>query len=623
MKITWWVLVGVVVLLGSEMAIEAQDSSAPARATMPQAAASAPATSPATTSVTSTPQAKPSEQWSVLTGGKEQTIRLGSVSSESPYLMSLVLTNRGAGIEAAVLNRFSREEERQTGPYRIIQMYGPPMSHGTVIPFASVRCHLNGKQVDLEHLPWQPMGLHIDEHGVMGRFEVTLVRKYPHDPPYRPYLRISKTFDVQKNDYHFRVSVTAENLSDGPLRLTLVERGPIGIPRYVGTSDRRGVWAGYLQEDRKEVVRVRRLSPQQAVDQSIGGSRTSPPLVWAGLANRYFACLVHHRAAANDDLRGETTYNVTMRRYGPCLPTASGFGIEFEHGEFTLDPHQRLTLSADVYLGPLDEDGFAGAPLSSPLGYRNVFDRPISEPRIESMFGSELRPSSFCLSDFLGLVMARVLSSIQWIVPSAVYGPAVAVVLIAVALKILLCWPFMANGAKAIRHNRLALNNRTVSGQDPRPSRALSNVMLAIHGAVIVGIIGAVSHAFELRSAGLPIVHGGWISLLREPDTLLPMFGEVSVGSTSYRLVLPSADLHLLPFLLGIVVLFRFRYTCSHWIMLAVLTVVLSYFLPSAALVYLLTANAIGLLQLWRLARGTTGPVGQRGQEPLLNSEQL
>ena len=611
MKTSWLIPIGSIILFGFEVSSVAQGP----RPTSLAASAPSPATS-----VPSGVHTKPTTRWLMPAYSEEQTAELGSTSPDSPYYLSLVLSNRGAGIQAAALNRFSQEPDH-SGPYPLLQGYKQPTLPDPVLPFASVGCNLNGEQLDLESLCWRVGPVEMYPSGTQAvEFLTTILRND------EPYLRIAKSFVVQQHDYHFAVRLRAENLGREPLYLALVERGPAGVQPYPGAVHQRDVWAGFSREQSQKVV-LERLHFGSLTYQTIGRSHgTGSSLVWAGLANRYFACLVYYGANEEDTIVADWRYDVAARRHGSELLNENGLGLEWRHGKFRLSPGEMASVSADVYLGPLDRGHLANDPLCARLGYPDVMDRPTAEPYVQGRTGLEYRPSSFCLSSALGLIMARVLSLVESIIPSETYGPAVAVILIAVAVRLLLYWPSRTNLVRAINRRRLAglrasveeVDSRTrgsVTGADGlgagelgvrasnRPRRVLSVSISIIHLAVVVGIMVAFSVSFRLRAAGVPLIPGHWIRFLRDPDALVPVFGTLALGPPSLRMVFPSADLHLLPLLLGAVIILRGRYTSSHYVAWGLLAIVLSYFLPSCVLMYLLTVNVVGLVQVWRLNR--------------------
>ena len=612
MKTSWVIPIGSIILFGFEVSSVAQGP----RPTRLAASAPSPATS-----VPFGVHTKPTTQWRIPADSDEQTVQLGSASPDSPHYLSLVLSNRGAAIRVAALNRFS-EEPDHSGPYPLLQGYQQPTLPDPVLPFASVGCNLNGEQLDLEGLCWRVGPVTMDLSGTqVVEFQTTILRND------EPYLRIAKSFVVQELDYHFGVGIRAENLGREPLSLTLVERGPVGVQPYPGAVHQRDVWAGFSREQSQKVV-LERLPFGSLTDQTIGRSHgTQSSLVWAVLANRYFACLVYYGASEEDTIVADWRYDVAARRHGSELLNENGLGLEWRHGKFRLSPGEILSLSADVYLGPLDRGRLVNDPLCARLGYPYVMDRPTAEPYVQGPAGLEGRPSLFCLSSVLGLIMARVLSLVQFIIPSETYGPAVAVILIAMAVRLLLYWPSRTNLVRAINRRRLAglrasvdeVDSRTrgsATGVDDglgagelgvrasnRPRGILSVSILVIHLAVVVGIMVAFSVSFRLRAAGVPLIPGHWIRFLRDPDALVPVFGTLALGPPSLRMVFPSADLHLLPLLLGAVIILRGRYTSSHYVAWGLLAIVLSYFLPSCVLMYLLTVNVVGLVQVWRLDR--------------------
>lgn len=113
-----------------------------------------------------------------------------------------------------------------------------------------------------------------------------------------PVVKLTKTYQLAKGDFSVTVSLKVENLSDLPLKVSLDQLGPTGVPQEVVAQDDRRVTYGRLNpQDNKVRITVKPAKDLASVplDQEIalGSSDEQNPLLWVGHLDKFFGAILY------------------------------------------------------------------------------------------------------------------------------------------------------------------------------------------------------------------------------------------------------------------------------------------------------------------------------------------
>ena len=107
----------------------------------------------------------------------------------------------------------------------------------------------------------------------------------------KPLLRIVKQYELAAGKPLLRMRVAIQNLSDHPLRISVAQDGPLGIPREQLQRDMRHVFAALRDETGQVTIaaNVQRHALKGDKPKEMVGPQDAPRFVWTALVNRYFA----------------------------------------------------------------------------------------------------------------------------------------------------------------------------------------------------------------------------------------------------------------------------------------------------------------------------------------------
>ncbi len=310
-----------------------------------------------------------------------EKIRLGDSRGDdpatgfiNPFELAVSLTPRGGGVEWIKLSRHRNTVEDgrnpQHDPYDLLVAIEDPRTGRRYTSFVTEQIRFRTSQqesyevVDLADVVWALEASADDQADAATARAV--VKKGTTD-----VLAVEKTYRLAKGDPHLEISLSVRNLGDEPCDVILTQRGPVGMRkedyRYeyrklvLASVDDQGLTSLGPVKSRDDVFKAdevgRKLLPGE-------GQHT----LWAGLGNKYFACIVaplplEGRTPAGGPKHPEYLARVTGEVFldDPEAEDDLTFGLIF-HPSVPIGPDQQLTMNLQVFCGPKSEALFESLP---------------------------------------------------------------------------------------------------------------------------------------------------------------------------------------------------------------------------------------------------------------------
>jgi YidC/Oxa1 family membrane protein insertase len=367
-----------------------------------------------------------------------------------------------------------------------------------------------------------------------------------------PYLRLTKTYTVRKNDYTVQVTLRVENLSDRPLKVGIDQRGPTGVPREDRRSDLRFLAWGQLAAPKQAEAKLRAKGKLSSDDlgrySPIREITDNKPILWVGQTNKFFVSVLY--------LRPEITQRLQAANYQPEFYYGVAMESDNSRTPFTGVKIPSLALGAAGKSGAvktLTFDLFAGPKK------RAMFDDAKAE-----LFKKQYKDlnyldtihfgACFFTIPLLTFGMMRLLNVLS-MVALGNYG--VAIILLVTLVRLVLhpltkrsqvsmmkmqkMAPQIAKLKEKYANDKETLNKemmRVYKEQGTKP--LLGCLPMLLQMPIWIALFTGLNAAVELRHAAfLPV----WITDLTAPDALIE-FGR--------ELPLLGASLNLLPILLTV-----------------------------------------------------------------------
>jgi len=217
-------------------------------------------------------------------------------------------------------------------------------------------------------------------------------------PPERRHLELVKTYRLSKGSDRLEISLKLVNKTGEDRTLSIVQYGPTGVPKEDVRGDQRNIMLGqYISKEKKITIDedgVEKRDDANKLDRydtrELGDNRKdeAKPAVWAGHANKFFACLMYPVSKkvkptedtsidVDDDTApadlvvpaGEQYAYVLRRRVLQEDKTSKTQLIVLETDPKLVKAGESLSVDLDVYLGPKNKDVFDDVPLYAKLGY--------------------------------------------------------------------------------------------------------------------------------------------------------------------------------------------------------------------------------------------------------------
>ena len=360
-----------------------------------------------------------------LLRGRIPRVLLGSLRKEDGYLFQAEIDPRGASIHTLKLTghfqTVQQKRQKHKTPEQLQEWSYPllnPMTDGAapMLPFSTQTLRIGAEQREeiptfaspLTRAPlrggaegqapgrivWWPVG--DKQVAPDGTESVSFALElYPGAQAARPDYRLTKTYSLAKGSSSLRMALKVENLTDRPQRLSVLQNGPVGVPREDPQRDYRNVLTGrYAPEegrilvprvlDRETVAKEKRPEGHQ---EALGDNRpgTAQPVVWAAQANKFFACMALPlaRGLAPEAVDAQTPTaalvvppdQYTYRVLGQVVresPVSMVPAVVLDIDPVEVAPGAALELAFDVYAGPKDRERLERQLLYGKLNYRAV-----------------------------------------------------------------------------------------------------------------------------------------------------------------------------------------------------------------------------------------------------------
>ncbi|MGB2820524.1 MAG: membrane protein insertase YidC, partial [Phycisphaerae bacterium] len=423
------------------------------------------------------------------------------------------------------------------------------------------------------------------------RFEATLHRDENWNSPdapaaAKPYIRLTKTYRIAREDYSIEMRLKVENLSGKTLRVYIDQLGPTGVPLeelYRPQDDRFAPYGKLTAKDKNvqplqksqaeiqksdEVTdeagrRVREWELPSGDLVGLGRSDEAEPVLWVGQANKFFASMMYLRPLVEGRLAAagwQADYHfLAMEETGTTTSRAFVTGVRiggkrpkaevFQHTpDLTLQPGGKpKEMVFDIFAGPK---------------IRDMFKDP-GHPRFRKLyedlnyFGTINFGGCFCASNWLTEKMMQLLKLIATKATFSNYGLAIMVLVVLVRVilhpltkkgqvnmvKMQKIQPEMAKLRKKYADDKETLQKEMMKfykGQGATP--LLGCLPMFLQMPIWISLWGSLNAAVELRHAPfLP----AWITDLAGPDALvswetpilLPLVGGMVGALRSFNLL--------------------------------------------------------------------------------------
>jgi YidC/Oxa1 family membrane protein insertase len=592
----------------------ATSSSTTAAAPAPDSAA--PASSPAATQPAATAPASPPpstaqaqvEKW-FGTRAEGRIVTIGSYDDPNGYLFQVQLASTGSAVYTAKLTDYfatvqdkrlfekdprrypdasAEDPAKYKGHYSVLNPVGPADAQVLSLALRRLTVQIEGDAPielvleDFDQKPWELLELTDDT----ARFAYVLYRGLNwEEAQSHPILRLVKTYSLRKGDYTIAVSLRLENLFSLPLKVSLDQLGPTGLPEDDSRGGKRRIAYGqYAGPDRKVKViprpaevkeeeesggwwsRVlkgisRTVGMQQAKTlkpgqrEPVGTSDGSPSTLWIGTVNKYFGSMMY--LVPKDPNRVDAPewkarfYLEVARESGGSKTCTTGVSLP----DLLLPPGSPAKeIAFEVFVGPKKRDLFSDGRAPH---YRQAYEKLNYLGTIE--FGSccTWAPLTLGMMWLLGVLSHATLGN---------YG--LAIIILVFLVRLVLHPLTKKSQVSMMKMQKLGPAVQKLKEKHGDDKAALNKEMMALYkqqGAmpllgclpmipqmfIWVALFTALNVSVELRHAGfLPV----WITDLSAPDAIF-------TWSAGYSLPLLGHTLNLLPILLTVAMFFQTKMT--------------------------------------------------------------
>lgn len=474
-----------------------------------------------------------------------QTVLLGSATANDPtYTMGLLLSTRGAGVDAVTLNRFKQLIDSDAR-----YVYQTPSATGAdasrVLAARSIT--VNGQAFDLSTLNWKLES----QSQNSAVFSANIVSAGT------PVVRITKTYTLpQASDasggYDIKVEHAVTNLSAAPCDVTLSSNGTVTPPPELERPPERNIFHGYLIAQSRQInlqhTPIENLTAAKPnIDITHNGDKPEP-LTWFGTVGAYFNALVRSEP--------ENFSSAHARVLNPSEPKASLHDVltYFDFAPKTIAPGTTQAYPVQVYFGPKKRDL-----LETPY-YANY---PVD---YDQTLVTSFWLCAICTWQWLISLLVMLLNFFHAIVRD--WG--VAIIVLTLCVRALLHPVTRKAQANMYKMQKLSPQLERIKNKYKDDKEGMQRAMMQFYkeqGAtpimgclpmmlqtpIWIALYAGLQSTFDLRHQ--PFLYGlTWIKDLAKPDHLLTLrepfdlFGMIHVSG-----------LHVIPFLLAVVFYFQFK----------------------------------------------------------------
>jgi len=376
-------------------------------------------------------------------------------------------------------------------------------------------------------------------------------------PRQEPFLTVTKTYTVRKDDYSLAFSLEVTNHSDQPLKVTVEQYGPTGVPKEGLREDQRMAAVGKLREgkthlylkpgsDLEKKMKLGELERVGYTSEPASGQST----MWIGHINQFFGSMMYLLPADANRLDS------------PDVPVC------FSVGAIEESAHSRAFLTA-VTIGAMEK---AGGAVQSPVelaanggSYSVAFD-VFAGPKKRDMFSDSGAPhfkklykdldylstisfrACFCSWSALSLGMMWLLQALSSL---ALGNYGVAIIVLVVLMRIVLHPLSKKSQVMMSKTQKLAPQMQKLKEKYADDKQAMQREMMTLYKQqgftpllgclpmllqmpIWIALWSALNAAVELRHAAfLPV----WLTDLAAPDALVKFSSRVPLLGTSFNLL--------------------------------------------------------------------------------------
>ncbi len=573
----------------------------------------------------------------VLGSGEIRDLVLGSTArNDTQYAIGLEVSNRGAAITKATLNRFKREPVGDENPKKVTEpfVFQQPQRAAGHAALATRAIIIGGQRIDLEGQTWRVEKN--DRRQAELSLDVTGNDKVP-------LVRLRKVFEVPsrltadgkdvtpQGGYEVLVRQTVENLSSSLIKVQIEFNGPTAPPRETDRGADLQVIAGYATGLSTKYPTIEPLNyavgsfkAGESKDIAKNPSGKDTPFVWAGLSSTYFNALVLPISSDGKPLNQIQSVKADLlNAQDPPLDHVAG--LVFTTSELAIPPAASKDADLRVFLGPKSREVLKD-------DYYSAF------PRMYAVTLAVTGGCSWCTFQFLIDALVWLLDIFHVVLRDWGLSIIALVILVRGLLhpitkrstmnmaKMGKLGPEMERLKKKYGDNKEELNRAMMQFYKEHGATPIMGCLpMFLQMPIWIALWSSLQSTFELRQA--PFLWGmTWISDLAKPDHLFYF------PSHAINLMVFQVDaLNLLPLLMGVVFFLQQKYTpkpaaatpeqeqqqkMMQWMTL--LFPLMLYNGPSGLNLYILTSTTIGIIESKRIrdhitakeaADGAKGPV--------------
>lgn len=548
----------------------------------------------------------------------EQVTAIGSTTRDDPtYALALDATNRGAGLDRVVLNKY-QATIYSPDPYAFER---PGTSYPDRTRSLAVRgVNIDGTEIDLTDATWTPVS---NDRSAAGQQSATY--QYDVTAGGKPVVRLSRTYTVfaqpkdpadglDSHGLEIRVYDAFKNLTDKPITVALRYNAPPVPPTeaeriadsYIVLATAEGDYAsarGYPSGS------ISVDNPHDLVKDYADHGRPW----YLGSMTGYFAALQRFEPELNGKAPADRIESFVLRRL-TSKNAESGTPIEDELlvslKPITVAANAETGFGSRVYFGPKKREWLTNAYYKQPW---IQFDQVLA-----------LRSSwwicGLCTWQWLVNILFSVLTTLHWVVRD--WGLSIVLLTCIVRLCLhpvtkraqmsMLSFgkhaPEMAKIKERYKDDQEAMQKAMWAFQREHGMKQVMGCLpMFLQAPIWIALWSAMSSTFELRHQ--PFLYGlTWIHDLSRPDHL------IDFGQTFHMPILSMitiSGLNVLPLLFGVLQFIQFKtqpqppsmteeqrqqQQMTQWMMLTLFPLFM-YGSPSGLLIYMITSFTIGIIE--------------------------
>ncbi|UCG33105.1 MAG: YidC/Oxa1 family insertase periplasmic-domain containing protein [Phycisphaerales bacterium] len=553
---------------------------------------------------------------------------------QGPYRMKIQGDSRGASISQVLLTDYmahitSPSDYEKAAHQQLLRPARDPRSGAEYLSMSTSGITLlEGQQsstVDLSQVDWRSSVKREGDDDQSLRYQVGIERGgAPLLEIEKEYILPAESLDSGRYDVFLRLQV--RNVGSAPVTFTLVQDGPVGMPKEGKRSDERSVYGGTLGPAGIEVARKtwRNLNGKGSIDLSYG-----QPLAWAALANKFFMVLM---APAYDE--PDTFGDLIARAEGFSLisdnselDASSGLSFHFLTSPQTLQPGGDVAFKFACYLGPKARTGLVKSDIYQQRNYLGVLDKGYASCTFVALAKLMTRLLIFFRGILLhnyGLAIIALVLIVRVILHPVTKKGQVNMVKMQEKMQVM--QPKLEEIKKKYANDKAKLNQATMevyreSGLSPA-GQMLTCLPMVLQMPIWVALFTSLNYTVEMRHEPFCL----WISDLTGTDAINEWLGwhfePFSIPLLSGMIGQIDA-VNILPIILSVTMYLQQRFmpkaasaqkrqsktpdqlAQQQKIMnfMMVFFGVLFYNAPAGLNLYILSSNVFGMIEQWRIRR--------------------